>query len=137
MTHYFSPSEIGFYDEEIKQEYEKAGTWPADGLKLTEDQYKEFSGQAPDGKRLSSKNGKPIWGDVPELNDEDKLLINRNIQENLITEARNKIFLPQTKLLLGKASSSDKVILSNWIEYMESVQQVDLLKPEWPEAPTS
>lgn len=66
MLYYFSPTTLGFYPEGMKDDYVKAGSWPDDGIPVSEDTWSEFVSQAPDGKTLGVVDGNPAWVDLPE-----------------------------------------------------------------------
>lgn len=68
MNTYYSKSENGFYPEAIKSRYIKAGTWPNDAVKLTQQQIDTYQGvEPPKGKILAGDlNGMPIWADLPQ-----------------------------------------------------------------------
>ncbi|WP_079518060.1 tail fiber assembly protein [Kosakonia radicincitans] len=68
MTTYFSATTRGFYPDAFKSDYDAAGTWPADAIEVTDAQWKEYTGAAPDGKQLGSdSSGAPVWVDIPSL----------------------------------------------------------------------
>lgn len=62
---YFSPTTFGFYPEEFKKQYEKAGNWPNDLVEITEADYKKYAlGSSPEGKYPSLIGGVLSWVDV-------------------------------------------------------------------------
>lgn len=66
MTHAYSSSKNAFYSYEWKDEYDAAGTWPADAVDVSDDIWKEYSAEPPVGKVLSSDaSGMPVWIDKP------------------------------------------------------------------------
>lgn len=60
----FSPSSKGFYDPANRVNYDKGGTWPPDGVAISDADWKIFIGQPPAGKTLGTLNGAPAWVDV-------------------------------------------------------------------------
>jgi hypothetical protein len=60
----FSATAIGFYDPDLRAEYEAHGTWPADDVEISDADWREYSGDQPAGKTLGSVNGRPAWVDV-------------------------------------------------------------------------
>ena len=64
---YYSKTTNGFYPAEMRQDYEKAGTWPDDAIELTEQEVETYQGkQPPVGKQLGSVDGRPAWVDLPK-----------------------------------------------------------------------
>lgn len=61
----FSPSTMGFYDPAKQAQYEAAGSWPADGVAISDADWRTYSGDQPAGKTLGVVNGFPAWVDVP------------------------------------------------------------------------
>lgn len=62
-TMYYSPSKVGFFPSAVKGSY--GIDWPEDAIEVTEEEYKTFTGQSPDGKKLGTVSGKPAWVDDP------------------------------------------------------------------------
>lgn len=62
MPSLFSKSNLAFYDQRLKRRYVSAGTWPADCVELTDDQYSKFTKAPPDGFKLGADDrGMPAW----------------------------------------------------------------------------
>jgi hypothetical protein len=56
----FIPSEWG------KDRTHSEDSWPSDAVEMTELELATYwAKEPPSGKRLSSKKGRPVWGDVP------------------------------------------------------------------------
>lgn len=138
MSKYFYDSVTNsFYPFSMQEDYEAAGQWPEKGVEVNESTFKEFL-TPPDGKvRGADEEGNPAWLDKPTPSDEEVVRANSLNRDSLLSDAKSKMFLPQTKLLLGKASSSEKLLLTKWIEYTDALDTVDLSNPVWPEAPES
>lgn len=66
MTIYFSPSNLGFYDDSLKVTYEAAGTWPSDLVAVTTAVHQSYIGAPPVGKLLGATSvGQPTWVNAP------------------------------------------------------------------------
>lgn len=66
MTYAYSASKNAFYSHEWKEDYDAAGTWPADAVDVSDDVWKEYSSEPPAGKvRASDSSGMPVWIDKP------------------------------------------------------------------------
>ncbi|WVW37726.1 tail fiber assembly protein [Aeromonas phage Gekk3-15] len=51
-----------FYPYSLKQEYEKTGTWPADGADIDVGTFQHYTGIAPEGFELGADSeGLPCW----------------------------------------------------------------------------
>lgn len=139
MEMFFSGRTLGFYPLDMKDDYESAGSWPDDAVKLTQNEKdKYWLKTAPVGKMLGCKNSKPCWVSIPpptkaELTEQAELK-----KQALITEANQKTQLWQTQLMLGIITDEDKASLTEWMLYVQKVQAVDTsTAPDiiWPEKP--
>lgn len=126
---FYSASTNGFYDEDFPAEK------PSDVIEISQEQYNSLLDGQSKGKQIKGdENGSPVLADYPKRDNRE---INLEKQQILMNEAKNKMFLPQTKLLLGQASASEKLLLTNWVNYTDALQKLDLDDPTWPEAPES
>jgi len=65
-TYTFSPSLLSFYPNELRAEYEAAGTWPSDGVSITEDTFRTYREPPPDGFVLGIDGyNQPAWVTAP------------------------------------------------------------------------
>lgn len=123
----------------LKTDYEKAGTWPDDGLPLDDEMAREFMGAAPLGKVLSAgENSLPVWGDAPPLTEEEALTQAEQRKASLLNIAQETISIWQTKLLLGRISDGEKAQLNAWLDYIDALNLIDVtVAPSisWPVAP--
>lgn len=134
----FSPSTMGFYPVSMKQDYLNAGSWPEDGIGITQEEYLEFNVQYPDGKVLGAVDGKIAWIDAPAPSKEQ--LINEAMStKQYKIESANKIFMEwQTKLLLDMASESEKDAVRAWVKYVDEIKSLDVSTApdiDWPVEP--
>jgi len=65
MIKFFCSATTGaFYPEDMRADYEKAGTWPADAIKLTDAQYLALRAGRDAGKVIvPDSKGKPVLAD--------------------------------------------------------------------------
>lgn len=128
----YSKSENAFY-----QKYYNTSI-PKDVVEI-EDEYHAFLlNEQCNGKVIvSAEDGFPITSEPPQPTEEQLILSNEIKKNSLVSKAKEKMFIPQTKLLLGNATSTDKLFLINYIKYTEELEAVDLKNPLWPEAPES
>lgn len=125
----------------LKTDYEKAGTWPDDGLPLDDETAKEFMGAAPLGKVLSAgENSLPAWADAPSLTEDEALAQAEQRKASLLNVAQETISIWQTKLLLSRISDEEKAQLNAWLDYIDALNMIDIAAApsvSWPVAPAS
>lgn len=137
MKVYYSPSNNAFYEEEHKEKYTDAGSWPDDLNPVTEDVFCEFGGNPPDGKtRAPGGDGFPVWVDVPQ----DFIAIAEAEKQQRIDEANTWINGQQwpSKLVLGRLSEDETAQFNEWLDYLDAVSAVDTSTApdiEWPTPP--
>lgn len=76
----FSKTTNSFYPQDLRGRYEAAGTWPDDGVTVSEDVFMLFSGTAPEGKMCGTdESGYPAWVDIslPDI---------KTVRENKLAE---------------------------------------------------
>lgn len=56
----YSAINNAFYAPEFRVDYEASGTWPTDGVEVTESVYDQLQLDLSKGKVLSSENGQPV-----------------------------------------------------------------------------
>lgn len=65
MSKTYSPSSNTFYADDFHDEYVAAGTWPADGVSVTDDAWHLYTQAPPAGYALGPVNGAPAWVAAP------------------------------------------------------------------------
>ena len=63
----FSPLTGAFYNGDLRDAYDAAGTWPADAVDVADDVWQEFIAAPPTGKVRGVAAGAPAWVDVFRL----------------------------------------------------------------------
>ncbi|PWW07830.1 tail fiber assembly protein [Mangrovibacter plantisponsor] len=147
MTTYFSATTCGFYDDYLKDNYLKAGSWPSDAREVTAEELAIYTTPPETGKKLGSdSSGSPAWVDVPPPTAEELIEKAKEKQAVLMAEAKDTISIWQSELLLGTISDDDKASLTAWISYINELQALDFssITDEasydafvWPDAPES
>jgi hypothetical protein len=139
MNYVYSPSKNAMYAVSMKDDYEAAGTWPADGIEISDDIFIEFSQSSPQGKIRTAVNGVPAWVDVPPPTAEQSVAYAENLKMGLLNEATKAITIWQTKLLMGrKLTDTESASLNAWMDYIDLLSAVDTTKTSdlvWPESP--
>lgn len=125
-----------FYPVEMKDLYLNAGSWPDDGVEVSEDVFNEFSGTPPDGKvRVEGENGMPEWADIPPRTTEELEADAESKKSSLISYATQVIAPLKDALDGGYIEDEDKPKLTSWQKYRYALTRVNTSNPEWPEKP--
>lgn len=141
MSNYmFSPSENSFYANSLKNTYDLVGTWPIDGLDISDEVASVFMGEPPEGMcRIVLDNGLPAWGDIPPPTHDELVVAAENQKQWLIDEAMQSISLIQLKLQAGrKLTASEAARLNAVLDYIDAVAAIDTnTAPDvnWPSIP--
>lgn len=138
MTYVYSNNENAFYPESMKESYESAGTWPDDGVLVTDDEFIEFSSTPSDGKVRGLSKGKLTWIDSPPPTNEQLIKEATDKKASILNQVNFNTQMMQTQLSLGIISDSDKAELTKWMKYAQDVKAISTDDPEsivWPEEP--
>lgn len=65
MSKIFSPSKIAFFDSDLEFAYRASGSWPSDGVAISDADWLTYSGNQPAGEILGAVNGRPAWVAAP------------------------------------------------------------------------
>ena len=135
----FSPTTLGFYPSEMKDEYQRYGNLPADVIEVSDSVRDKYNFVVPDGKQLGCKNGRPAWVDIPPLTREERIVAAEQVRQQLLAHADITMLDWRTELMLGEISDANKATLSAWLAYKNDVKSVDVtIDPEhvsWPVPP--
>ncbi|WP_159287585.1 tail fiber assembly protein [Proteus terrae] len=136
--YFFSEKTNSFYPETMKNDYLEAGTLPSDIVLVDVDVFQEYTQEPPEGKMRSTKDGLPVWIDIPPLAQSELSSIAEQHKIDLINKATN-IIAPMTDALNG-GYIDDKDIeqLDKWQRYRYALTKIDIsLAPdiEWPTKP--
>lgn len=136
MTSYFySAKENAFFPESLREQYEMAGSWPDDGIKVSEDYFESFS-VVPSGKiRVAGDNGLPVWVDAPPPTQEELNAANDKKLQSLRKVADSEIAWRQDAVDADIATDEEVADLAAWKKYRILLMRVDTSDPQWPEMP--
>lgn len=137
-TIYFSPSRIGFYPESDKEIYDAAGSWPDDGVAITEDLWRELLDGQANGKVIT-----PNGNDLPYLSDppppsHDELVSSAVIMKSeMMKEASIQISTLQDAVDFDMATDEEAQALISWKKYRVLLNRIDTSNPpvNWPDKP--
>ncbi|WP_031518907.1 tail fiber assembly protein [Siccibacter colletis] len=138
MKMLFSPSVSAFYEANWERNYKANDNWPNDLTEVEESIYIEFSQQPPEGKMLGEVNNFPAWIDLPGKTQSEIKEINASIKNALLFDAITKISIWQAKLLMGRISDADKAKLDAWLDYIDSLELLNINEAKdiiWPVPP--
>ncbi|EMM1340984.1 tail fiber assembly protein, partial [Enterobacter roggenkampii] len=94
MKSVYSPSEHVIYNATFYDDYKRAGTWPADGVEVSDEDAATFNGSnEPTGKMLDYQNGALCWVDrpAPKLTKEQLIVQAEQNKSQLRTAADEEI----------------------------------------------
>ncbi|WP_318385932.1 tail fiber assembly protein [Enterobacter sp.] len=128
-----------FYPYALEQDYRAAGTWPENGIDVSDAIYSEFSGETPPGKmRITDEDGMPAWSDIPPLSTEQLVSIVEQQRQVLRAKADAEIAWRQDAFDAGITTDQEVSELTAWKKYRVLLMRLDSSKaPEitWPEPP--
>lgn len=101
-------------------------TFPDTGAEVDEATKEQYSGPAPEGKRLGAdKKGKPAWIDIPPPPKEQLIAEAEAKKQALIAEAATAIAPLQDAVDLDMATPEEDAKLKEWREYRVILNRVD------------
>ncbi|ELY7487658.1 tail fiber assembly protein [Cronobacter turicensis] len=135
----YSPERNSFFASVLKTEYQDAGTWPDDGLFISEEQHRLLmEGQAKGKTIMPDENGSPVLVDPPPPSREE-LIEEANLQKTkLLREAKDVITPLQYAVDLDIATEKERAGLDKWKRYLVLLTRADTTTaPDvaWPETP--
>lgn len=138
VNYIYSASQNMILPVSLKQIYIDAGTWPEDGIAISDEVAEEFMGQYPQGKTLfHDKHGQPCWADIPPKPKEQQIAEAEEKKAFLISEVESETAMLRAKLTLGRIKESEKVMLNAWLDYLDELEAVDTtaVPLQWPQKP--
>ncbi|CFR10274.1 tail assembly chaperone gp38 [Yersinia frederiksenii] len=142
MNYFYSAITNMFYPVSLRADYEASGSWPEDGIEVDGAVYKEFAADlAPTGKVRSSKDGLPVWIDIPPeppLTKAQLVAAATEKKAQLKFAADSEIEWRQDAVDGGYAEPEEVTALAGWKKYRVMLMRVDTSKApdiEWPVPP--
>lgn len=144
MKSVYSPSEHVIYNAAFYEDYKSAGTWPTDGVEVSDEDAVTFNGsKEPSGKMVSMVDGVLCWVDrpAPELTKEQLVAGAEDKRQSLIDQAMQSISVIQLKLQAGrKLTSAETEKINSTLDYIDAVTAIDTSTApaiSWPEPPAA
>ncbi|WZB71327.1 tail fiber assembly protein [Achromobacter xylosoxidans] len=141
-NYYYSAASNAFYPVTLRDDYERSGTWPTDGVPVDEDVFCEFAcAPAPHGKtRVVGPDGLPAWGDIPPPSAEQVLADAMALRASLMAQATTAIAPLQDAADLKIATAAELQQLQAWKTYRVQLNRLasDAGFPasvSWPDQP--
>lgn len=132
----YSPSENVVYNASLYENYVKFGTWPKDGVEISDEDAEAFNGgNKPLGKMLSMESGFLEWVDEPPLSPERQKSDAENMKTTLRANADSEINWRQDAVDIGEATDEEAADLVNWKKYRILLMRVNTSNPVWPALP--
>ncbi|MDT7298408.1 tail fiber assembly protein, partial [Citrobacter freundii] len=125
----FSPSTLGFYPIEMKEEYLTNGSLPSDVIEVSDSVRNEYNFAPPEGKQLSSSQNMPVWIDIPPATREELIADAEREKLRLKAVADDEISWRQDAVDAGIATAEETAALSEWKKYRVMLMRVDTAKP--------
>lgn len=136
----YSPLTNGFYPRELREVYDDAGSWPDDGIAVSDVVYREYQTlPPPEGKvRAAGGDGLPVWADLPAPTNEELKADAESTLSRLMTKANLAIAPLQDAVDIEDATDDEIASLKDWKKYRVALNRLDLsLVPDidWPQLP--
>lgn len=136
----FSPSTLGFYPIEMKEEYLTNGSLPSDVIVVSDSVRNEYNFAPPEGKQLSSSQNMPVWIDIPAPT-HDELIAEAEREKQQRIDAANEFMNSKQwpgKAAIGRLKGDELAQYILWLDYLDALEAVDTSSaPDiiWPTPP--
>ncbi|EPI8972125.1 tail fiber assembly protein [Escherichia albertii] len=136
MTIYYSPSTNGFYDDNLKNDYDINGAWPDDAMEISDRWYHYLLNKQSEGKKINSNEyGQPVLMEPEPPTQADLIWQAKRKKSKLLTEAESIILPLERAVRLNMATDEERSQLESWERYSVLLSRVDTANPEWPQKP--
>ncbi len=125
----------------MKGAYESAGSWPTDGVEVSDGIFYEFTSNMPDGKiRVIGDDGLPAWGDIPPPTHDELIAQAESEKQSRIAQANDYMNGKQWpgKAAMGRLSDAEKSQYNAWLDYLDALEAIDTSSApdiNWPSPP--
>lgn len=112
---------------------------PDGAIEVSSEEYMKAMSRAPGSTFTVNDAGVVTIIPAPEPTQEQRIAQAETHKQFLLEEARQKIYVWQTKLLMGrKLTETESVNLNSWMDYIEALTEIDTsTAPDisWPTSP--
>ncbi|ELY6363700.1 phage tail protein [Cronobacter sakazakii] len=123
-AYFYSPELNAFFAVELEDDYRAAGTWPNDGIYITEEEYRDLMLGQNEGQVVApDENGRPVLTE-PDINWQERA---ETARQKLLSEANNVTADWRVELMLGAITDQDKARLTAWMAYIRELKALDLI----------
>ena len=141
MAIYYDSVTSGFYNDDMRSDYESAGTWPANAIEISERWYQYLlNGQAKGQKIVINSHGQPVLADQSVPTKEELISVAENIKITLLRQAAEVIAPLHDAVDLSIATDKEDSLLHEWKTYRVQLSRIDTSKApdiDWPAPPSN
>lgn len=136
----FSPTTLGFYPSEMRDEYQAYGSIPDDVVEVSDVIRDEFNFAPPERKQLGVKNGLPAWVEPAPLTKKELVDAAEEQKQILISQANDYINSRQWpgKAAIGRLKGDELAQYNLWLDYLDALEAVNTSSApdiDWPTPP--
>lgn len=138
MSYLFSASENAFYPTSLQHLYVDAGTWPEDGVEVSDEMFLVYSAMPPPGKIRGVIKGMPAWVEPPPPSKQEIMELAEQQKAALRTLADAEIAWRQDAVDAEIATDEETAKLAAWKKYRVLLMRVDTSTApdiKWPQEP--
>lgn len=123
MNYIYCAINNSFYPSSMKEDYQRAGTWPDNAVEVDDNIYLEFTAKPPEGKkRIAGEDKLPVWRDLTPLTREEMIKAAEQKQQQLVDYAMQSVSIIQLKLQAGRMlMDSERAKLNAILDYIDAV----------------
>lgn len=135
MSIFYSQSSGGFYPAEMRSSYEAAGSWPDDGVEITQKKHAELLAGIAAGKCIKcDSKGWPSLIAPPGPSDEQVAASMREARDTAIHATDWLLLRHQDETLQERAPTLSKEQLAALLAYRQALRDLSEA-PDWPKTP--
>lgn len=140
--YFYSADNNAFYDDELKDAYLAAGSWPNDAVEVSNEVFVEFISTPPAGKVRAPVDGLPAWADIPPPTYEE-LVSSARIELQRRIDAANAYMNGKQwpgKAALGRLKGDELASYNEWLDYLDALNEVKTVSTtqiDWPKEPVA
>ncbi|MGK0704999.1 tail fiber assembly protein [Yokenella regensburgei] len=137
----YSANDNAFFPTIYRADYERAGSWPVDGVDVTDSVFYAYSGLPPKGKiRRPGDDGMPSWVDAPAKSKDELIAEAERYRQVLIAQANEYMNSKQWpgKAGTGRLKGDELARYNLWLDYLDALEEIDTSTApdmKWPAAP--